>query len=98
MAKVEKGRVSVVEQLRQAIRQSGQTLNQLSQQCGVGRDQLSRFLRGRRDLTLETADRVCQALGLELSPRIVEPAEPPAAEPSGEKRPRRKKGKGGEEG
>jgi transcriptional regulator with XRE-family HTH domain len=58
----------VVEQLRQAIRGSGQTLNQLSQRCGVGRDRLSRFLRGERDLTLEAAEKVCRVLRLELSP------------------------------
>ena len=51
-------RPGLVEQLKQAIQQSGQTLNQLSLKCGVGRDRLSRFLRGERDLTLEAAEKV----------------------------------------
>jgi transcriptional regulator with XRE-family HTH domain len=90
MARARKERAGVVEQLRQAIRGSGHTLNQLSQQCGVGRDQLSRFLRGERDLTLETAARICRALHLELSPYSPE-APPPPAEPRGERRKGRKK-------
>jgi transcriptional regulator with XRE-family HTH domain len=56
----------VVEQLRAMIRASGQSLNQLSKSCGVGRDRLSRFVRGERGISLEAADRVCQALGLRL--------------------------------
>jgi transcriptional regulator with XRE-family HTH domain len=89
----------VVEQLRQAIRQSGQALNQLSQRCGVGRDRLSRFLRGERGLTLEAAEKVCRVLRLELSP-LVPPFTPaadqseagPGERPSGQKTARRKKG------
>jgi transcriptional regulator with XRE-family HTH domain len=57
---------SVVEQLRAMIRASGQSLNQLSKSCGVGRDRLSRFVRGERGISLEAADRVCQALHLRL--------------------------------
>jgi transcriptional regulator with XRE-family HTH domain len=34
----------------------------------IGPDQVSRFLRGERDLTLKTAARICKALGLELAP------------------------------
>jgi len=67
----------LVEQLREAIRQSGQTLNHLSGVCGVGRDRLSRFLRGERDLTLSAAEQICRALGLHLAggdePRTEEP-------------------------
>jgi DNA-binding phage protein len=66
----------LVEQLREAVRQSGQSLNQLSAACGVGRDRLSRFLRGRRDLTLTAAEKVCRALGLRLA---ADPDAPPAA-------------------
>jgi transcriptional regulator with XRE-family HTH domain len=75
----------VVTQLRDAIRQSGQSLNAISRMCGVGSDQLSRFMRGERDLTLQTAERICQALHLELM-RSIAPAEPPAAEPPPKRR------------
>jgi len=33
----------------------------------VGRDRLSRFLRGQRDLTLEAAEKIARALGLCLA-------------------------------
>jgi transcriptional regulator with XRE-family HTH domain len=55
------------EQLRKAIRESGQTLGQISRKCGVGPDRLSRFLRGERDLTLTGAEKICEALGLQLA-------------------------------
>jgi transcriptional regulator with XRE-family HTH domain len=58
----------LVSQLRDAIRQSGQSLNQLSLACGVGRDRLSRFMRGERGLTLEAAEKVCRVLRLGLAP------------------------------
>jgi len=57
----------LVEQLRNAIRASGESLNQLGERCGVGRDRLSRFLRGQRDLTLEAAEKIAEALGLQLT-------------------------------
>ena len=76
---------SVTDQLRQAIRQSGQSLNQLSKLSAVGNDRLSRFMRGERDLTLTAAGRVCEALGLHLAgPGLQD--EPPAP-----KKPRRPK-------
>jgi antitoxin component HigA of HigAB toxin-antitoxin module len=56
-----------VEQLRTAILQSGRSLNQLSLTCGVGRDRLSRFVRGERDLTLAAAASICKALGINLT-------------------------------
>jgi transcriptional regulator with XRE-family HTH domain len=65
----------LVEQLREAIRGSGLSLNQLSRECSVGRDRLSRFLRGDRDLTVAAAEQICRALHLGLSPL---PGEPPA--------------------
>jgi transcriptional regulator with XRE-family HTH domain len=58
----------LVEQLREAIRDSGKTLYQLSKDAGVGKDQLSRFMRGERTLTLPVAEKVCRALGLRLAP------------------------------
>jgi transcriptional regulator with XRE-family HTH domain len=57
----------LVEQLREAIRASGESLNHLGKRTGVGPDRLSRFLRGERDLTLTAAEKLCFALGLRLA-------------------------------
>jgi DNA-binding Xre family transcriptional regulator len=59
----------VVEQLRDAIRTSGQSLTKLSEICGVGADRLSRFMRGERDLTFSAVERICTVLDLQLSKR-----------------------------
>jgi transcriptional regulator with XRE-family HTH domain len=58
----------LVEQLREAIRSSGRSLNQISRESGVGSDQLSRFMRGVRTLTLPAAEKVCRTLRLRLGP------------------------------
>jgi transcriptional regulator with XRE-family HTH domain len=57
----------LADQLRQAIESSGVTLYQLSQNTGVHRSQLSRFMHGKRDLGLAIADKLCAALGLQLT-------------------------------
>jgi transcriptional regulator with XRE-family HTH domain len=59
----------VVHQLRDAIRASGVSLNELGRRTGVSEGQLSRFLRGDRTLTLPAAARVCLYFGLELCPQ-----------------------------
>jgi transcriptional regulator with XRE-family HTH domain len=65
MAKKQEG-LGLTGQLREAIRDSGQSLNQLGKASGVHNTQLSRFMRGERDLSLAAAEKVCQALNLEL--------------------------------
>jgi transcriptional regulator with XRE-family HTH domain len=62
------------ERLRQAIRESGQSLNQLGRKAKVDHGRLSRFMRGERDLTLDAAGRLCEALGIKLL--LPEPVEP----------------------
>jgi antitoxin component HigA of HigAB toxin-antitoxin module len=64
----------LVEQLREAIRQSGRSLYQLGKDSGVGSDQLSRFMSGKRTLTLPAAEKICATLRLQLTP--MPPAEP----------------------
>jgi transcriptional regulator with XRE-family HTH domain len=59
----------LVAQLRDVIRASGLSLNELGRRTGVSEGQLSRFLRGDRTLTLPAAARVCQYLGMELCGR-----------------------------
>ncbi len=57
----------MIEELRAAIRGSRRSLTEIGEQSGVGKDQLSRFLRGERGLTFVSAARVCAALGVSLS-------------------------------
>ena len=57
---------SVIDQLRQAVRDSGLSQNALAKRARVAQSQLSRFLRGERTLTLPAAARVCDVIGLEL--------------------------------
>jgi transcriptional regulator with XRE-family HTH domain len=57
----------VVEQLKEAIRQDGRSLNKIGKACGVSADQLSRFMRDKRDLTFQTVERICNELGLRLT-------------------------------
>ena len=52
--------------LRAAIERSGLTVYALSTLAGVTSQQVSRFVKGERDLTLSTASKLAEALGLEL--------------------------------
>ena len=52
--------------LRQFLKADGRSMYQLWKDCGVSQAVLSRFLRGQRDLNLQTAGRLCEELGLEL--------------------------------
>jgi transcriptional regulator with XRE-family HTH domain len=61
---VKASRIGLQEQLRQLILATGWTQYRLSQESGVDRSQLSRFLRGKRDLSLAVADKVCAVLGI----------------------------------
>ena len=56
----------VTDQLREAIRRSGESLNQLAGRTGVDRARLSRFVRGERGLSRAAVDDLCLALGLRL--------------------------------
>jgi transcriptional regulator with XRE-family HTH domain len=88
----------LVGQLREAIQASGLSLYQLGIDSGVGRDRLSRFMRGQRDLTVEAADKLCQALGLELTTREgFEPSLPIASDPDASSTEPKRKRKKGEE-
>lgn len=54
------------EQLRNAIRESGLTHYRISKMSGVAIAAIDRFMSGERDITFETAGRICQALGYEI--------------------------------
>lgn len=57
----------LADQLRRVIRESGRTAYRLAGDAGVDEAQVKRFLNGERDLRLETAGKLCAALGLELT-------------------------------
>ena len=64
--------MAVIEELKVAIRASGKSFNQLETEIGLGRGVLSRFVKGQRDIGLETAEKVAGYLGLYLCPTVEE--------------------------
>ena len=65
MAKSKKQK-GIEAQLREAILNAGMSRNQLSKLSGVDPAQLSYFVQGKRTLTLSSAEKIANALGLEL--------------------------------
>ena len=55
--------------IRRAIEESGMSRYRLSRESGVTQAALSRFMHGKRGLTLDSADRLMDVLGLEIRPR-----------------------------
>ncbi|MFN5973102.1 MAG: helix-turn-helix domain-containing protein [Planctomyces sp.] len=62
--------------LRDAIQSSGMTCYVLANKAGLSQSVLSRFLSGERDISLGTAGKLADALGLELVTRSARPAAP----------------------
>ena len=58
--------MSISDQLREAIDDYG-TLYAVHRDSGVAWASLNRFMKGERDLYLETVDRLCDLFGLELA-------------------------------
>ena len=52
--------------LKKAMKQSPKTSYQLAKEAGVSQIMVSRFLSGKRDIRLATADRLAHVLGLKL--------------------------------
>jgi transcriptional regulator with XRE-family HTH domain len=83
-------RPGLIDQLKEQIRGSGRSLNQIAEGSGISVSQLSRFMRGERGLTLHAAEKVCRTLHLHL-----EPDEPPDEESKPKRgRPRKPGGEG----
>ncbi len=59
----------IIEQLKAAINGSGKSRYALSCASGVPQSALSRFMSGERGLSLESAAKLADALGLELRPK-----------------------------
>jgi plasmid maintenance system antidote protein VapI len=59
----------ISDPLRAAIRESELGLNELCRKAGTQPASLSRFLNHKRTITIESADGLAAALGLELAPK-----------------------------
>jgi len=52
--------------MRQAIKDSGLSLYALERLSGISDAQLSRFMNGKRTLTIPTAEKIAEHIGVEL--------------------------------
>jgi hypothetical protein len=57
------------EQLRTAVRESEASRYQISKETGIDQATLSRFVAGTAGMSLDSVDRLMDALGLEIRPR-----------------------------
>jgi plasmid maintenance system antidote protein VapI len=70
--------MTLQDQLRQAIEDSGLTLYRIAKDSGVVYQVLHRFASGERDLTLETASKLADYFGMRLTrPRRPKKGETP---------------------
>jgi ribosome-binding protein aMBF1 (putative translation factor) len=58
--------MTLADTLRQAILKSGRSAYSLQQETGVDASVITRFLHGERDLRLETAGKLADAVGAKL--------------------------------
>ena len=63
-----KRRKTIVDQLKNAIRQSGETHYRIAKRAGITTDMVDRFVGG-RDIRISTAAKIAEALGVELRPK-----------------------------
>lgn len=61
-----RSRLSLADTLKQAVAATGMSVNAVASQSGVPQAGLQRFLKGQRGMTLDTAERLCAYLQLEL--------------------------------
>ena len=66
MPKRKKPPPSFADTIREAVRATGQSTNAVAKAAGVPQPVLHHFLAGARGITLETAEKLCRHLGLEL--------------------------------
>ena len=67
MAKKKAQRTTLPEGLRLAIVNSGKSSYQLNQDTGVNHGVILRFMKGERDIRLETAETLAAAVGLTVN-------------------------------
>ena len=66
----EEDKTVISEVLRQAIRDSGESINLISIKSGVCYPIIHHFVNEKRSMTLPAADKLCKYFGLELTPRV----------------------------
>lgn len=69
MEQMSKRKTDLAKALRTAFNASGMSRFELSRRCGVSYSVIHRFIAEERDLTLRTASRLSNVLGLELKPK-----------------------------
>jgi transcriptional regulator with XRE-family HTH domain len=55
----------ITKAIRKAVRDSGQSLYQISMETGLNHDALSRFMRRKTSMRLDLADRLADYFGIE---------------------------------
>ena len=68
----------LIAQLQEAIRASEKSLYRIAKDSGVGAAQLGRFMSGKRGLSLDSLDRIFEALELQIVSKQTGQTEPPA--------------------
>ncbi len=66
MAKVRKKPKSLIVQLQEAIKRSELSCYEISKRTGITEAQLSNFMNDKAGISLKTADKIAQLLGLDL--------------------------------
>ena len=61
-----KQRLSLSDELRQAIERSGVSRYSIWQQTGIDQGSLSKFMDGERGLSIESIDQIAELLGLHI--------------------------------
>jgi len=56
----------ILDQIRRAIEESGQTRYRIWQETGISQAQLSRFMHGKQGLSYEAVEKLVGYLGLEI--------------------------------
>ena len=63
------------ENVRTALTDYGWSIQDLADQCGIARPNLSRIIGGKEGVTLDRAERIASALDLELSDMLQVPTQ-----------------------
>ena len=66
MAKKAKRRLSLSDELRQAVERSGLSRYSICQQTGIDQGSMSKFISGERGLAIESIDKLAELLGLHI--------------------------------
>jgi DNA transposition AAA+ family ATPase len=71
-----KQRLSLSDELRQAIERSGVSRYSIWQQTGIDQGSLSKFMDGERGLSIESIDQIAELLGLHICTADAKPHRP----------------------